>query len=167
MKTKAQKQAEINKGRELVKESKSLVFADFSGMTAENLRQFRKKLTDSGAKFMVIKKRLLGLIFKENGIELDPKKEFPFSAGTAFSPISVEEASSMSYKFFRELGSKKMTELLGGYDLENNLYLSAEEVRMIGQLPSREVLLGQVMGGMIAPFRAFLYILNEKSKREA
>jgi ribosomal protein L10 len=36
---------------------------------------------------------------------------------------------------------------------------------MIGQLPSREVLLSQVLGTIAAPLQALLYLLEQKSKQ--
>jgi len=36
----------------------------------------------------------------------------------------------------------------------------ADYLERIGQLPSREVLLGQVVGGISSPIRAFVYTLK-------
>ena len=49
--------------------------------------------------------------------------------------------------------------------LEKGEKLEADYVTRIGQLPTREILLGQVMGGMVAPLRAFMWILKERSRK--
>lgn len=165
MKTKQKKTEELARGREFLKESQALLFTDLSGQSAESLRQLRQAMTKQGINFFVLKKRLLGLLLKEKGIDVDPKEKFASSVGTAFSRLPIEEVSAIAYKFFVSAGSKKSEELLGGYDLTGKEFLPAGEVRALGRLPSREVLVGQVMGGMIAPLRALLYILSEKSKQ--
>ncbi|MBS3903433.1 MAG: 50S ribosomal protein L10 [Anaplasmataceae bacterium] len=164
MKTKVQKQAEIKEGQELLSKSKSLVYANFSGMSAENLRQLRRTLTQNGSKFFVTKKRLLALVLKEKGIDFDTK-ENAGSVGTVFSSMSPEEVSAIVFKFLKGTGSKKGEEMVGGYDIEGKLALTAEDIRALGQLPPREVLLAQIMGLMVASLKSFMYILQEKSKQ--
>ena len=73
-KTKAQKTNVITKGTEELKGAANLIFADFGGTTAQDLRDLRLLLKNVGAKFQVIKKRLLRIILKEKGIDFDPKQ---------------------------------------------------------------------------------------------
>jgi large subunit ribosomal protein L10 len=164
MKTKVQKQAEIKEGQELLAGSKSLLYANFSGMTAENLRKLRRALNENGAKFFVTKKRLLARVLKEKGVEFDTK-ENKGSVGTVFSKLPSQEVSAIVYKFLKDLGSKKAEEIVGGYDFETKEALTAEDVITLGKLPSREALIGQIMGMFVAPLRSFMYILQEKSKQ--
>jgi large subunit ribosomal protein L10 len=167
MKTKQKKTEELEKGKTLLADSNALLFTNLTGLPAENLRKLRRAMSEKGVSFFVLKKRLLGLALKEKGIDVSPKEKFSASVGTAFSKLPIEEVSAIAHKFLKGMGSKKSEEMLGGYDLETKEYLTGEEVRALGQLPPREILVGQVMGGMIAPLRAFLYILSEKSKKEA
>ena len=37
----------------------------------------------------------------------------------------------------------------------------------VGSLPSRDVLLGRVVGVLAGPIRAFMYVLSEKAKAAA
>ena len=75
MKTKVQKQEELKKGQELFGKSEAVVFIDFSKVKTANLRNLRQELKKSGNPLLVIKKRLLNLIFKE--------KNLPFEIGRA------------------------------------------------------------------------------------
>ena len=164
MKTKVQKEIEIKKGQELLSGSKSLLYANFSGMSAENLRQLRRTLLERNAKFFVTKKRLLKRVLSEKGIDFDTKENIG-SIGTVFSDLPPEEVSSIVYKFLKDSGSKTAEEMAGGYDIEGKVALTAEDVIALGKLPSREVLIAQIMGMMVAPLRSFMYILQEKSKQ--
>ncbi len=173
MKTKAQKAEELKKGKELLGRSEVLIFSDFTNMPAEKMRLFRKELKDAGAGLLVIKKRLLGLIFKEAGINFD-LKQFKSSLGTVFSTGNAEKVSGPVYKFFAGLavpeGKEKdvwVKQILGGYDMKGKSPIDAQQIIFIGKLPSREVLLTQLLGIIAAPLRSFMYLLKEKSQKVA
>lgn len=170
MKTKAQKSEELKKAKILLDKSQSLIFADFTKITAEDTRKLRTELKKSGANFLVIKKRLLGLLLKEKGIDTD-LKQFKTSVGTIFADSNMEAAAGPAYKFFSALavpdGAAKdvwVKHLLGGYDVSTSALIDAEKIVFIGKLPPREVLLGQLLGMLSAPIRSFLYVLDQKSK---
>lgn len=173
MKTKAQKSEELKKAKILLEKSRALIFADFSKVTAEDIRKLRGELKKSGANFLVIKKRLLGLVLKEKGIEAD-LKQFKMSVGTIFAEGDIEQAAGPAYKFFSALavpegGAKDVwvKHLLGGYDMKSAALVDAQKIVYIGKLPSREVLLGQLLGMLTAPIRSFMYVLDQKAKKVA
>ncbi|HVN26692.1 MAG TPA: 50S ribosomal protein L10 [Candidatus Paceibacterota bacterium] len=170
MKTKAQKAEELKKAKTLLDNSQALIFADFTKITAEDVRKLRIELKKSGAKFLVIKKRLLGLLLKERGIDTD-LKQFKVSVGTIFSEGTSDTVAGPAYRFFKSLevpegGDKQMwvKKLLGGYDVVGNVPMDAAQVLAIGQLPPREVLLAQLLGMLSAPLKSFMYLLDQKSK---
>ncbi len=160
-KTKDQKSNILTKGREELKDSTNLIFADFGGTTAQDLRNLRLTLKDAGAKFQVIKKRFLRILLKERDIEFDPK-EFEMQLGTVFAKRDIFEAAGSIYKFAKD---KENFKILGGLDLNNAEKMDADFIKRIGQLPSREILLGQVLGTIVAPLRALMWILQERSKK--
>src|SRR3989344_7205623 len=84
MKTKAQKQTELNEGKKLLEKSQVLIFTDFSGVGTAHTRNLRQQLKEVQAKYFVIKKRLLSLLFKEQWIEVDAKT-LGTQLGTIFS----------------------------------------------------------------------------------
>jgi large subunit ribosomal protein L10 len=170
MKTKAQKGEELKKAKALLDKSQALVFADFTKIAAEDIRRFRTELKKNGASFLVIKKRLLALLLKERGIDVD-LKQFKISVGTVFAEKGTETAAGPAYKFLSGLevpegGDKQIwvKHLLGGYDVKANLPVDAAQVVFIGKLPPREVLLAQLLGMLAAPLRSFMYLLDQKSK---
>ena len=171
MKTKLQKTEELNEARKLFEKSQSLVFTDFTKMTAENLRKFRRELAKSDAQFMVMKKRLLGILLKEKGVAVD-LSSFKVSIGTIFSQGDIEKISGPAFSFMAKLepvdgGAKDMwvKRLVAGYDMKRKMAVEATEIAYIGKLPPREVILAQLLGIMSAPVRSFLYLLDQKSKQ--
>jgi large subunit ribosomal protein L10 len=171
MKTKAQKSEELKRAKELLQKSQALIFADFTKVSAEDIRKLRTELKKSNGSYLVIKKRLLGLLLKERGMDMDLKK-FKISVGTIFSEKGIDSVAGPAFKFFSGLevpegGEKNMwvSHLLGGYDVKGNAPFDATQVVAIGRLPSREVLLAQVLGMFTAPLRSFMYIVDQRSKQ--
>jgi large subunit ribosomal protein L10 len=171
MKSKTQKQEELNEARKLFEKSKALVFTDFTKITAEDVRRFRRDLGHADADFLVIKKRLLGILLKEQGIDVD-LKQFKTSIGTIFSRGDIEKIAGPAFAFFSKLevpegGAKDVwvKHLLGGYDLIKKEPLDGMRLVYIGKLPPREVVLAQLLGILSAPIRSFLYVLDQKSKQ--
>ena len=161
MKTKAQKTEKVKENIENIGESKTLIFSDYKGTKVNDLNSFRKVLMELGAKFEVIKKRLLRVAFEEKKLDFDPET-LEGQLGVIFTDKPVEEIAGAVYKF---ASGSKTFKISGGFQVGENKFLSGEEVEMIGKLPSREVLIAQVVGTIAAPIRAFLYVLNEKSKQ--
>lgn len=171
MKTKQQKQSELNEGKKLLEKSQVLIFTDFSKVKTSDVRNLRQQLKDVQAKYFVIKKRLLGLLLKEQGIEIDVKG-LGSQIGTIFSESGIEQASAPVYKFFYGLGgdskqarAESIKKIAGAYDLKKKNFIEAKDVVFIGQLPPREVLLAQLLGMMAAPISSLLYVLSERSKQ--
>lgn len=174
MLTKDQKKKQVELGQNLLKKSKTLIFADFTGVDTASVRKLKmdiKKATatagQAGATFKVIKKRLLKISLKNSGIDFDPL-QFTAQVGTFFIPEDLSSIAGVIYKFAKELArSKKDFKVLGAYDLVAKIPVSAEEFTVVAKLPSREMLLAMVMGAITGPLRAFIYILSELSKKTA
>ncbi len=165
MKTRKQKSQELEAGKKLLTENHSVVFADFTGVDTASLQRLKAELKKIGATFKVIKKRLLRIAFQAAGLDFNPE-EFPGAVGEVFLPGEVSDGASVVYKFSRELAkAKKEFKILGAYEIAKKAFLSSEEFLTIAKLPSREILLAQLAGVLSGPIRAFMYLLQEKSKK--
>ncbi|PIR98521.1 MAG: 50S ribosomal protein L10 [Candidatus Colwellbacteria bacterium CG10_big_fil_rev_8_21_14_0_10_41_28] len=158
--TRAKKEEVIKEGVEAVKASKALVFADFSGTSVSDMRALRKELIEVDSKMTVIKKSLLDLILKEAGVKLDPAR-FEGQVGTFFVGDELSAPTGLIYRFSKNHEDFK---LLGGYDIERDMAINEDAIVVIGQLPTREVLLAQVVGSIAAPIRGLLYVLSQKAE---
>jgi len=175
MKTKLQKQEVLKKGEEMFAKSAAVLFIDFSKVKTSDLRVLRNDLKKSGNPLFILKKRLLGLIFKNKNLAFDDR-QFKTSVGAVFAS-SLEGASSSVYKFFKGLekekkidmlsaggGSSPGGKILGGFDLARKNFMDAKYVTMIGALPPREILLAQVAMMIQAPLKQLMYVLDQKAR---
>lgn len=163
MLTKQQKSQQIEESKKIIKDNKTLVFVDFTGTIVEDIKKLRRVLLEIGGNMKVIKKKLLRVAFKESNLDFDPE-QFDSQVATILTQKDISELAGPIYKFSKETKNKNF-KILGGYDLMEKSFIDAETVKQIGQLPSREVLLGRVVGMLISPIRMFLYVLDQKSKQ--
>ena len=161
MLTRKQKEKVVEEESKRLKEAKTLIFTDFTGLTSNEANILRKSLRELGAKYRVIKKRLLGIVLKEHGIGIGAK-DLKGQVGVVFSPEGMPETAGTVFKFFKERVLK--FKILGGVEIAEKKVMTKEEVEMLGSLPPREVLLGQLAYMLGSPIRMFMFVLNEKSK---
>jgi ribosomal protein L10 len=178
MKTRQKKEQELKKATDLMSESEAIIFVDISKIPTHFLNAFRRELKKNLSELVVIKKRILkwGLSSeggsssggKSKNINLD-LNSLKTSFGTIFTK-NFELGAQTIYKFLKNLEKEKIFEsanekFLVGYDLIKQKELDSKELITIGSLPPREVVLGQVLSGILSPIRGLIYILNEKAKR--
>jgi large subunit ribosomal protein L10 len=161
-KTKAQKTEQVKEGEQELAKSESIVVTNFNGLSANDMNAFRKAVRGLGGVVVVMKKRLLKLVFDTKGIEFDPKK-FEGQAGVVFSPKDMVETAGVVYKFGKPFAKKDIFKILGGFEVKAKKFIEGQEVKQIGQLPSREVLLGQLAFILTVPIKKLLFVMNEKA----
>jgi large subunit ribosomal protein L10 len=161
MLTRKQKEESVKQGGELLQKSRNLILIDFSRVSAEAMRKLRRAVRNKQSRLKVIKKRLLGLILRNAGVDFDSAK-FKTSVGAVFVSGELTDVAEDLYKFGKE---NEGFGILGGYDLVTREFIEGATINRIGQLPPKEVLLGQLLGMLTAPMRKFLIVLNEKSKK--
>ena len=159
--TREQKKNIVELGKEELKNSKTVLFADFKGSSVSDIGILRKSLRDSNAMMIVIKKRLLRIIVSESNIDVDPSK-FEGQVATIFSRGDISSVAGPVYRFSEEYGSLN---ILGGVDVEGKVEIPRETMIKIGALPPREVLLGYIVGSIAAPLRGLMYVLKSKSEK--
>ncbi len=128
--------------------------ADFSGLTVESMTKLRKQCRDQGVQFRVIKNTLLRRAFNDRGISaLDDY--LVGNTGLVFSPSSETAPAKILADFAKENEKLKVKAAV----LDGRLF-DAKAVARLAALPSREVLLSQVLSTFIAPMTQFLAAVN-------
>lgn len=163
MLTKKQKSQHIEESKKIIQDNKTLIFIDFTGTIVEDMKKLRRILLGIGGKMKIIKKKLLRVAFKESNLDFNPE-QFDSQVATILAQKDISELAGPIYKFSKETKNKNF-KILGGYNLIEKNFIEAEIVKQIGQLPSREVLLGRVVGMLASPIKMFLYVLDQKSKQ--
>lgn len=153
-KTRQQKEAEVQKFIDGLKGAKATVFADLSTLKVNASSSLRRKAEKESVDIATAKKTLLRLAFKEAGIDNVDPKSLPGSvsmllgSGDEIAPAKIIEA-------FRK--ENEGVKILGGI-LESK-WLSADEIKALALLPSRQEMLAKLVGTLNAPVSGFVNVL--------
>ncbi|MEO6058989.1 MAG: 50S ribosomal protein L10 [Candidatus Limnocylindria bacterium] len=153
MPTDAKRQA-VTELAEMLRNSSALAVADYRGLKVSDMQSVRRTLRASGVELHVAKNRLLKIAADEAGRgELKPMLSGP----TALAAINGDEVALAKalQEAFRPYS--KVVTLRGG--LLGNLAVDAAALQRLATLPSREVLLGKLAGGMVAPIAGMAGVL--------
>lgn len=150
----AEKTARIEELTAIMSGAKALYLADYTGIDVAADTDLRRKLRDSSIEYQVVKNRLAKRAAQAAGIEqlgafLTGPTAIAFAQDDPIAPAKILQE-------FIERGGKLAikTGLLEGQ------LLSKEQVLALAKLPSREQLLGQVLGGIQAPLYGLAGVLN-------
>lgn len=142
--------------------AKSVAFADYQGLKVSQADTLRKKARAAGVTYVVAKKSLFSLAAKKAGFDFDAKK-YPGMLGGAFG--SEDEVAPA--KVLGDVAKTSTIKLVGG--IFEGQVVGADKVIALSKLPSKQELLGSVVGTMYAPVSAFVRALNaiRESKEKA
>ncbi len=153
--TKEQKEEILKDLVEDVKNAKAVVFADYRGMSVQEIKDLREKMREKGVHFKVAKKTLLNLAAKECGFGEIPNEVVEGPVGAAFG---MEDEISAA-KTIHELAKKNKNLKLRGSLFEGRV-LSVEETKELAQLPGMEELMGKFIYVIKSPIQGFHGVLN-------
>jgi large subunit ribosomal protein L10 len=143
--------------KEGIKTRNNTFLISYSEVSAAQFNDLRKDLKRIGADVVVSKNRLAGIALKETSQQLADTID-----GQMAFIWSNADAAAVS-KLLKEFSGKcKGVKVAGG--LLAGAFLSSYDVERLSSLPSREILLSQLLASLNAPLTRFAGILNAKSQ---
>src|SRR3954465_11053255 len=140
----ADKAAAVAELTESFRTATAAVLTEYRGLTVGQLKELRRALADN-ARYAVVKNTLTRLAVREAGVaELEPLLEGP--SAVAFitgDPVVVA-------KGIRDFARTHPALVVKGGIMDGR-WLTADEIRKLADLESREVLLAKLAGGLLAP----------------
>lgn len=158
------KKAKVEQLTELLKGSVSGVVVDYKGITVDEDTQLRKELREAGVKYFVEKNTMLKRAF--NNIGMEGFEEV--LNGTTAIALSVDDQTAPARILgkFAEKDENKFN-LKAGF-VEGVVY-DAAGVEKLSKIPSKDVLLAQLVGSLQGPIQklaATLQALAEKKNED-
>ncbi len=153
MLTRGKKEQLVEEVSEKIKGSITTVVCDYKGVTVMELQEVRRKLRESNAKMQVLKKTLTKLAYEKAGIEFDVTQLEGQSAiifggdDEVTAPKVLAEVAKKNDRF----------KILAG-TLENKV-MNNQEIMALAKLPSKQELLGKLVGTINAPISGFVQVL--------
>lgn len=142
------------------KKADTLVFAEYSTLTVQELEELRKRLEKEGLEFKIAKNTLARIAAKDAGLG-DFRPSLKGQLGIAISYTDPVAPARITGKYLKEI---KKGQLIGGYTAGKIEGKATMEALM--DLPSREVLLAQIAGLFAAPMSGFAYALDALEKKQ-
>ncbi|HEX3029990.1 MAG TPA: 50S ribosomal protein L10 [Clostridia bacterium] len=137
-----------------VKSAKSIVLADYRGLTVEQDTELRSALRKAGIDYKVVKNTLTRFAMKENGLgEIDTFLNGPTAMAVSDTdPVAPAKVLSEFAKKFEKLELK--------VGVVEGKVIDVNGIKALADLPSKEVLIAKVLGGFNAPISGFVNVLN-------
>jgi len=139
---------------ERLRRAKCLVLADFTGMDAQDMNEARAKFREAGAECKVVRNTLLEKALEM--AELEIREEY--LEGPTALVLGYEDALA-PVKAAVEVAKEKETFRLKGGLVEGRIF-GPEELKAVAALPSKEELMGQLVGVLGGPVYGLLYALQ-------
>ena len=140
--------------QEVFSRAKIGVVTNYRGLKTTEINELRRKLRENDAEYKVVKNSLAQIAAKNAGRNyMDNTLKGP--VGVAFGYGDVVKTAKVISDYLRT--SKSTMKMEWGF-LEDRI-LSAKELDTLAKLPSREVLLARVVGGMQAPIYGIVNVL--------
>lgn len=135
-----------------------------NGLTVKQVTELRGKLRTNNGEYRVVKNTLTKRVAKELGVEgLDGFLEGPTAIAFGYGDPAAVAKSVLDYS-----NDNKATSLpaVKAAVLDGKV-LRPEQLKAIADLPSREVLMQQLLGLMLAPHRNLLGVMNAPGRQVA
>ncbi len=137
--------------------AKAAFFADYKGLTVEQINDLRRRLRTHNVKVRVIKNNLARLAVREAKLGEEPAQLLDTVVGptmVAFANGDPAAAAKVLQKFAEE------NEIFALKDsLLSTQRIATKQIAELAKLPSREVLIAKMLGSFNAPITGFVGVL--------
>ncbi len=136
---------------------KLAVMTDYRGLTVREVEELRTVLRSEGINYRVTKNTLLRLAAKNTPAlaDIDPST---FVGPTALA-MGFDDEVAAARVIFQFAKTHQALEIVGGLTGDGQV-LTAAQVKSLATLPTREQLLGQVVGTIAAPLTGFVGVMS-------
>ena len=144
---------------EVIKDAQSVVLVDYRGLTVEEDTALRKNLREAGVTYKVYKNTMMNFAFKGTDFE----GLAPYLNGPSAMACSNTDATAPARVLAEFAKKAKNLEIKAGV-VEGNVY-DAKGMEAVANIPSREVLIGRLLGSMQSPIANFARVINQIAEK--
>jgi large subunit ribosomal protein L10 len=153
------KVAVVEEVKQKLADADGVLLTEYRGLNVKALADLRRALRDAGGEYKIYKNTLVRLAAQDVGLEIDDLLTGP----TAIAFVGVRADGSVGdvaavAKALKDFAKTNDSLVIKGGVLDNQL-LSADDLKALAELPSRDVLLAQLAGAFQAPMAKFAGLL--------
>ena len=140
---------------ENIKDAQSVVLIHYSGITVEADTELRKELREAGIIYKVYKNTMMNFAFQ--GTDCEPLTKH--LEGPNAIAISKDDATAPARILSKYMKMVPTLKVLAG--IVEGGYYDEKAITALAEIPSREVLLGRLLGSMKSPISNFARVLSQ------
>ena len=165
MKSKNQKSEELARLKDKLPKSKITVFTSFSkagekGLSVAQMTELKRLLRSMKSEYFVTKKTLMNLALRDKNYDGLDMYKMEGSIGLILGNGDPYEVAKKVYDFSR----KNQALHFWGVIMDGN-FVGKEGFLEIAKMPSKEVLIGRLVGMLTYPIRGLAVVLSEVAKK--
>ena len=149
-----EKVAVVDEVRERLTSASATILTEYRGLTVKDIATLRRALRDAGGEYKIYKNTLVRFAVQELGLT---DLEELLTGPTAIAFVDTDAAAVA--KALRDFGRTNPNLVIKGGLLGEKL-LTPADATALAELPSREVLLARIAGGLAAPLQQFAGLLQ-------
>lgn len=139
---------------EKVARAQVMIWAQNGGLSVAESSDLRGRVREAGGEVVVVKNTLFQRVLEEANLSPDASLvEGPNMVAFVYDDIAPVAKAVVNFV----VEHQRVIDLKGG--IVNGTTISVDQVRALTDLPSREILLARVVGGMQAPITGFVGVL--------
>lgn len=141
-----------------IDKAQAMVLVDYRGLNVEEVTELRKKFTEAGVEYKVYKNTMMRFAFKDQGLE-EFNKHLVGPNAIAFGfedPVAPAKITNEFAKEHEELDIKA--------GVVDGKIIGLDGIKELAELPPKEVLIAQVLGGLNGPISGFANVLQANIK---
>lgn len=155
-----QKQVVINEIKDKLSKASSAVLVNSIGLTVAEDTELRRKLREAGVDYKVYKNTMMNFAIKDTPFEgLKNYLEGPSTLALSYdNPVAAASVINEASKKLKNLQFKAGV-------VEGTLY-DSEGIKVIAEIPSRDVLLSRFIGSLQSPISAFARVTKAVAEKK-
>ncbi|GEM_PF-110006 len=147
--------AEVEELKSVLSEAKLIISTDYRGLNVTEMSALRRTIRESGGTYRVAKNTLIKIASNEIG---RPEISEIIVGPTGFV-LSTDDPVGPARALMTHIQENRLDIVVNGAYLEGTL-VDADRVKYLSNLPSREELIGKVLGQMNAPIANLVGVLS-------
>lgn len=153
--TRKKKEELVERYKGLIEGSAALIFTDYRGVTVPQIQSLRTALHEADGSYLVVKNTLLNIALKEMGEEAIPEDLLAGPNAVLFSGEDVGRSVTALKQWIKQ---EKVVEIKGA--IMEGAVLDAKGAEALADLPTKEQLLGMILGAISGPARELVGVIN-------
>lgn len=136
-----------------VEKSTALFFVDYSGLTHKQLEEARNTLREQDSEIAIVKNTLMNIALKDKNLDVAEKLQGP--QATLFSYGDGIKTAKVLADFIKKYSLPKIN-----FGIFEGAIVDEAMITKLATLPSKEILVGKLLGLLNAPISRLVYGLN-------